>query len=166
MSGAVPPGLRGHTATLIGSKIFLYGGNPQQPHATTPHLRHCEWTCVASGYDGRGRSNDLYILDPKKLVWEHPAPTDKTPAGRQRHTACLVGSKKVCGILFAVTPKGLRVPHRPVPQMFVLGGFDGFKWLNDLHVLDVAKLEETEITSLVRFSKDFLSSIAVFQHGC
>ena len=24
--GAVPPGLRGHTATLIGSKIFLYGG--------------------------------------------------------------------------------------------------------------------------------------------
>ena len=34
-------------------------------------------------------------------------------------------------------------------QLFVLGGFDGFKWLNDLHVLDVAKLEESEITTQV-----------------
>jgi hypothetical protein len=34
----------------------------------------------------------------------------------------------------------------------VLGGFDGFKWLNDLHILDVAKLEETEITSQVPLS--------------
>ncbi len=32
-------------------------------------------------------------------------------------------------------------------KLFVLGGFDGFKWLNDLHILDVGKLEETAITS-------------------
>jgi hypothetical protein len=72
VNGQAPPGLRGHTATLIGSKIFLYGG-----------------------YDGRGRSNDLYLLDPVTLTWEHPPTTDRTPAGRQRHTACLVGSNKV-----------------------------------------------------------------------
>ena len=102
VTGQPPPGLRGHTATLIGSKIFLYGG-----------------------YDGRGRSNDLYLLDPATLHWEHPPTTEHTPAGRQRHTACLVGSKK----------------------LFILGGFDGFKWLNDLHVLDVGKLEESAITT-------------------
>lgn len=102
VNGQAPPGLRGHTATLIGSKIFLYGG-----------------------YDGRGRSNDLYLLDPVTLTWEHPPTTDRTPAGRQRHTACLVGSNK----------------------LFVLGGFDGYKWLNDLNVLDVGKLEETAITT-------------------
>jgi N-acetylneuraminic acid mutarotase len=104
VNGQAPPGLRGHTATLIGSKIFLYGG-----------------------YDGRGRSNDLYLLDPVTLTWEHPPTTDRTPAGRQRHTACLVGSNK----------------------LFVLGGFDGYKWLNDLNVLDVGKLEETAITTQV-----------------
>lgn len=26
VKGAVPPGLRGHTANLIGSRIFLFGG--------------------------------------------------------------------------------------------------------------------------------------------
>ena len=55
--GARPPGLRGHTANLIGTKIFLFGG-----------------------YDGRGRSNDLYVLDTESLTWEHPPLTDATPA--------------------------------------------------------------------------------------
>jgi hypothetical protein len=32
-------------------------------------------------------------------------------------------------------------------KLFVLGGFDGQKWLADLHVLDVSKLEECEIAS-------------------
>ena len=39
--GQVPPGLRGHSANLIGARtIFVFGG-----------------------YDGRGRSNDLYLLE-------------------------------------------------------------------------------------------------------
>lgn len=56
---------------------------------------------------------------------QHPPANESTPAGRQRHTACLVQSKK----------------------LFVLGGFDGFKWLSDLHVLDVGKLEASAITT-------------------
>ena len=36
-------------------------------------------------------------------------------AGRQRHSAALVGSKK----------------------LYIFGGFDGNKWLSDLYVLDV-----------------------------
>ena len=39
-SGFFPPGLRGHSANILGNKIFLFGG-----------------------YDGRGRSNELYTLD-------------------------------------------------------------------------------------------------------
>jgi leucine-zipper-like transcriptional regulator 1 len=62
---------------------------------------------------------------PPVPPWQHPTANESTPAGRQRHTACLVQSKK----------------------LFVLGGFDGFKWLHDLHVLDVGKLEESAITS-------------------
>lgn len=76
-------------------------------------------------YDGRGRSNDLYVLDMDAMHWTHPPTTEHTPAGRQRHTACLVGSKK----------------------LVVFGGFDGFRWLNDLYMLDVGKLEETAITN-------------------
>lgn len=49
VQGVPPPGLRGHTANLIGDRIFLFGG-----------------------YDGKGRSNDLYILDAIKLKWLHP----------------------------------------------------------------------------------------------
>ena len=41
--GTAPPGLRGHTATLIGHKILLFGG-----------------------YDGKGRTNELYILDAQE----------------------------------------------------------------------------------------------------
>ncbi|EER00633.1 conserved hypothetical protein, partial [Perkinsus marinus ATCC 50983] len=87
-----------------------------------------------------GRSNDLYILDtgyPGGFSpstgdvsgsavhrWIHPTETDHVPAGRQRHSACLVGSAK----------------------LYVFGGFDGVRWLNDLHVLDVTRLEETELS--------------------
>lgn len=46
-----------------------------------------------------------------------------SPAGRQRHTACVIGNK----------------------QLYVFGGFDGNKWLNDVFVLDVGKLEANEI---------------------
>ena len=133
--GRPPPGLRGHTASAIGTKIYFFGG-----------------------YDGRGRSNVVFILNllgggainsieygattskkvgsndsskgglrssshSKLMEWSHPKIVEKAPIGRQRHTACLVGSKK----------------------LYILGGFDGFKWLNDLHVLDVGQLEKSTL---------------------
>ena len=30
-------------------------------------------------------------------------------------------------------------------QLFIFGGFDGCKWLNDICILDIGKLEENEI---------------------
>lgn len=62
---------------------------------------------------------------PSPPSLQHPPVNDSTPAGRQRHTSVLVHNKK----------------------LFVLAGFDGFKWLSDLHVLDVGKLEESAITT-------------------
>lgn len=107
--GNSPKGLRGHTASLIGTKIYLFGG-----------------------YDGRGRSlkkiipsNDLYVLNTETMRWNHPSEIDKAPVGRQRHTACVIGTK----------------------QLFIFGGFDGCKWLNDICVLDIGKMEVNEITS-------------------
>lgn len=107
--GNPPKGLRGHTANLIGSKIYLFGG-----------------------YDGRGRSfkkiipsNDLYVLNTETMRWSHPVESEKAPAGRQRHTACIFGTKK----------------------LFIFGGFDGCKWLNDICILDIGKLEENEINN-------------------
>merc|ERR1719221_1037484 len=90
--GTPPPGLRGHTANLIGHKIFLFGG-----------------------YDGKGRTNELYILDTAEGKWVRPTwPTEAphTPPGRQRHSASLIGSKRI----------------------YIFGGFDGNKWLNDFAV--------------------------------
>ena len=94
--GSSPKGLRGHTANLIGSKIYLFGG-----------------------YDGRGRSNDLYILDTESMTWAHPLETEGSPAGRQRHTACTVSNN----------------------ILYIFGGFDGNKWLNDIFILDVGRIE-------------------------
>ena len=41
----------------------------------------------------------------------------------------------------------------------MLGGFDGYKWLNDLNVLDVGKLEETAITTQVRVATASLRDV-------
>mmetsp|Transcript_5359 Transcript_5359/g.16717 ORF Transcript_5359/g.16717 Transcript_5359/m.16717 type:complete len:526 (-) Transcript_5359:145-1722(-) len=104
--GTPPPGLRGHTANLIGHKIFLFGG-----------------------YDGKGRTNELYILDTAEGRWVRPTwPTESphTPPGRQRHSASLIGSKRI----------------------YIFGGFDGNKWLNDLHILDVGRLEESALNDV------------------
>jgi len=107
--GNPPKGLWGHTASLIGTKIYLFGG-----------------------YDGWGRSlkkiipsNDLYVLNTENMRWNHPVEVEKAPVGRQRHTACVIGTQ----------------------QLFIFGGFDGCKWLNDICVLDIAKMEVNEITS-------------------
>jgi hypothetical protein len=53
------------------------------------------------------------------MVWERSLETDQAPSGRQRHSACLVRSR-----------------------IYIYGGFDGFKWLDDAHILDIHSIEE------------------------
>lgn len=145
VSGSLPQARNAQTMTVVGSRLFLFGGHSGNKHLRDLHILDTEtmsWSqpdvkgtmppglrghtanlignkiFLFGGYDGRGRSNDLYLLDTNSFTWEHPAATDSTPAGRQRHTACLVNNKK----------------------LFVLGGFDGFKWLSDVHVLGTSSL--------------------------
>lgn len=152
VSGSVPQARNAQTVTPVGSRLFLFGGHSGNKHLRDLHILDTEtltWSqpevrgnippglrghtasligstiYLFGGYDGRGRSNDLYLLNIEDLRWSHPPANESTPAGRQRHTAVLVASKK----------------------LFVFGGFDGLRWLSDLHVLDVGKLEEGALTS-------------------
>ena len=63
----------------------------------------------------------------ESMSWERPllrdGLRDNAPSGRQRHTACILGTK-----------------------LIVIGGFDGYKWLQDMHILDLGKLEEHALT--------------------
>jgi len=95
LTGGAPPGLRGHTANLLpGERIVVMGG-----------------------YDGVGRSNEVYILDTQARRWEHLPASESAPVGRQRHTAAVVRGS----------------------LLLVVGGFDGHQWLGDVHTLDLAR---------------------------
>ncbi|OEH79529.1 kelch repeat protein [Cyclospora cayetanensis] len=73
LSGSVPPGLRGHSATLVGSKMFLFGG-----------------------FDGRRRTNEVCVLCTRSLTWRSPKDSQiHAPTGRQRHSAALVSQRRI-----------------------------------------------------------------------
>jgi hypothetical protein len=73
VSGSVPPPLRGHSLSLVGSKIYLIGGiNP----SSVP-------------------SSDVFVLDIEKNEWSHVAPTGPVPPHRWGHSATVVGDKIV-----------------------------------------------------------------------
>jgi len=75
--GSPPKGLRGHSANLIGDKLYIFGG-----------------------YDGFRRSNQMMILDLDKLKWSMPCFEDlsEAPTGRQRHSSTYCSTNKL--ILF------------------------------------------------------------------
>lgn len=152
VTGAQPKARNAHTMTAVRNSLFLFGGHSGSKHLDDLHIldtAQMHWSTpnisgsappglrghtanmvgnkmvLFGGYDGRGRSNALFLLNLDILKWDSPSSMEGVPAGRQRHTACLVGSKK----------------------LYIFGGFDGYQWLNDLHVLDVSKLEEKSITS-------------------
>ena len=150
VTGTGPQARNAHSMTVVGKKLFLFGGHSGNKHlkdllildteemvwsepmiyGTPPKgLRGHTANLIGSkiylfgGYDGRGRSNELYILSTENMHWTHPLEVEKAPEGRQRHTSCTVGTK----------------------QLFIFGGFDGNKWLNDVYLLDVGKLEANKI---------------------
>ena len=68
VSGVPPPGLRGHSATLIGNTVFMFGG-----------------------YDGRGRSNELHMLDLDALTWGPVSLHEHAPSGRHPRIGVAIG---------------------------------------------------------------------------
>lgn len=156
LTGTLPQSRNAHTMTVIGAKLYLFGGHSGNKHLTDLHVfdtQKLQWSqpeivgtpppglrghtanlighkiFLFGGYDGKGRTNELYILDTADNKWVRPTwPTESphTPPGRQRHSASLLGSK----------------------QIYIFGGFDGNKWLNDLHLLDVGRLEENALNDV------------------
>ncbi|GBG28993.1 RING finger protein B [Hondaea fermentalgiana] len=145
------PSYKNHTATLVGSKILVFGG-----------------------YDGRGNHNNVFEFDCLKRSWRRADVVGEPPKGRNGHTATfaenkifIVGGWLGSGPLaasdlhiletFGGMLRWREAPSRgkaPGPcnmhttdyvakkrSLFVFRGGDGKQYLNDLHLLNIDTLE-------------------------
>ncbi|KAK4193439.1 Tip elongation aberrant protein 1 [Podospora australis] len=145
VSGAPHTALRAHTTTLVGSNVYVFGGCDSRAcfnelyvldadafHWSTPHvagdipvpLRAMTCTAVGKklvifgGGDGPAYYNDVYVLDTVNFRWSKPRILgDKMPSKRRAHTACLYKN-----------------------GIYVFGGGDGVRALNDIWRLDVSDI--------------------------
>ncbi|KAK0731437.1 conjugation with cellular fusion protein [Lasiosphaeris hirsuta] len=147
VSGSAHTALRAHTTTLVGSNVFVFGGCDSRAcfnelyvldadafYWSTPHvvgdvpvpLRAMTCTAVGKklvifgGGDGPAYYNDVYVLDTVNFRWSRPRILgDKTPSKRRAHTACLYKN-----------------------GIYVFGGGDGVRALNDIWRLDVSDVNK------------------------
>ncbi|KHN96728.1 conjugation with cellular fusion- protein [Metarhizium album ARSEF 1941] len=143
VSGSPHSNLRAHTTTLIGSNIYVFGGCDTRTCFNTVYVLDADafyWsvphvvgdiplplramTCTAvgkklvvfGGGDGPAYYNDVYVLDTVNFRWTKPTITgDRVPSKRRAHTACLYKN-----------------------GIYVFGGGDGVRALNDIWRLDVS----------------------------
>ncbi|KAL2257122.1 hypothetical protein VTK26DRAFT_638 [Humicola hyalothermophila] len=146
-SGAPHTALRAHTTALIGSNVYVFGGCDSRAcfnelyvldadafHWSTPHvvgdvpvpLRAMTCTAVGrklvifGGGDGPLYYNDVYVLDTVNFRWSRPKLVgDLAPSPRRAHTACLYKN-----------------------GIYVFGGGDGVRALNDVWRLDVSDMNK------------------------
>eukprot|EP01119_Soliformovum_irregulare_P000144 TRINITY_DN10106_c0_g1_i1.p1 TRINITY_DN10106_c0_g1~~TRINITY_DN10106_c0_g1_i1.p1 ORF type:complete len:368 (-),score=62.11 TRINITY_DN10106_c0_g1_i1:58-1161(-) len=139
----IPPENRGfHSATTIGDKIWIFGGNAQQ--------------------------NDVVIFDPINLEWIHPKLNGNYPTGRQEHAAQYHpptstiyffgggGSSVFLNDMLRLRIKDQRweIPQIPFSgpkercshtmtevdgKLFIFGGFDGKAWKRDMWRYDAGE---------------------------
>ncbi|KAK5663503.1 hypothetical protein OQA88_3933 [Cercophora sp. LCS_1] len=147
VSGSAHTALRAHTTTLVGSNIFVFGGCDSRAcfnelyvldadafYWSTPHvvgdvpvpLRAMTCTTVGKklvifgGGDGPAYYNDVYVLDTVNFRWSRPRILgDRAPSKRRAHTACLYKN-----------------------GIYVFGGGDGVRALNDIWRLDVSDVNK------------------------
>lgn len=145
VSGAAHSNLRAHTTTLIGSNIYIFGGCDARACFNTMYVLDADafyWsvphvvgeipmplramTCTAvgkklvvfGGGDGPTYYNDVYVLDTVNFRWTRPKIIgDRVPSKRRAHTACLYKN-----------------------GIYVFGGGDGVRALNDIWRLDVSDM--------------------------
>lgn len=141
--GAPHTAFRAHTTTLVGSNVYVFGGCDSRScfnelyvldadafYWSRPHvvgevpvpLRAMTCTAVGKklvvfgGGDGPAYYNDVYVLDTVNFRWSRPRIVgDHTPSKRRAHTACLYKN-----------------------GIYVFGGGDGVRALNDVWRLDVS----------------------------
>ncbi|KAI4861493.1 galactose oxidase [Hypoxylon rubiginosum] len=148
VSGAPHTPLRAHTTTLIGSNVYVFGGCDSRAcfnelyvldadsfHWSSPHvsgdvpvpLRAMTCTAVGKrlvvfgGGDGPAYYNDVYVLDTVNFRWHRPRIVGDrgSPSPRRAHTACLYKN-----------------------GIYMFGGGDGVRALNDIWRLDVTDVHK------------------------
>eukprot|EP00358_Blepharisma_japonicum_P002100 CAMPEP_0202949878 /NCGR_PEP_ID=MMETSP1395-20130829/16708_1 /ASSEMBLY_ACC=CAM_ASM_000871 /TAXON_ID=5961 /ORGANISM="Blepharisma japonicum, Strain Stock R1072" /LENGTH=177 /DNA_ID=CAMNT_0049653297 /DNA_START=68 /DNA_END=601 /DNA_ORIENTATION=+ len=146
----IPPSPRGgHTATLVGASLVIFGGH-----------------YYAGKKEGFVYLNDTIVLDVNDNRWYRPRINGTPPAPRYGHTSVLAGSRVVLfggrgansahfrdlHALDPVTmtwyqgPEGGNAPGGRLDhsanlvgsKMFIFGGWNQDIFYNDLHVLDLA----------------------------
>lgn len=70
----VPDDREGHTASVIGTKIYVFGGTWTDEEDRTMYL------------------NDLHVLDAPVICWSRPSWSGTPPIEREGHSASVVGS--------------------------------------------------------------------------
>ncbi|RYC61929.1 hypothetical protein CHU98_g4264, partial [Xylaria longipes] len=147
ISGAAQKPVRAHTTTLIGNNVYVFGGCDSRAcfndlyvldadafHWSTPEvmgdvpipLRAMTCTAVGKklivfgGGDGPAYYNDVYVLDTINYRWHKPRIIgEQVPSARRAHTACLYKN-----------------------GIYVFGGGDGVRALNDIWRLDVSDMSK------------------------
>ena len=138
-SGTMPSVRNGHTADLIDSRIYVFGGGDKadllsdlfvydvrdqkwhQPPCTgvvpPPRSRHCSAVIDRNLYiwGGIGGGIDVHVLDTVAMDWTTPTAHGTVPDSRFGHT-CV-----------AVDPASQ-------PRLIVLGGHNSKQALSDVHV--------------------------------
>lgn len=143
VSGSPHSNFRAHSTTLVGSNVYVFGGCDARSchnsvyvldadafYWSVPHvvgdipmpLRAMTCTAVGKklvvfgGGDGPAYYNDVYVLDTLNFRWSKPRIVgDRIPSKRRAHTACLYKN-----------------------GIYVFGGGDGVRALNDTWRLDVS----------------------------
>ena len=150
VSGTPPPALVGHSATLIGTELFVFGGS-----------------------DGKQDGNELYIFDTETHNWSLPSLEGRPPMARVGHSGVAVGSTKIYyyggyGIRLGYSsdthildtallswsrpyingaPPAPRVGHSAVVigrKAYIVGGAANGRVFRDMHVLDTSTMSWVE----------------------
>lgn len=147
ISGSSHSALRAHTTALIGSNVYIFGGCDAKTCFNTVYVVDADafyWsvplvvgdipmplramTCTAvgkklvvfGGGDGPAYYNDVHVLDTVNFRWTKPKIVgERVPSKRRAHTACLYKN-----------------------GIYVFGGGDGIRALNDVWRLDVSDMNK------------------------
>jgi len=129
-----------------------FKGNPPGPcNMHTADLVTEDLVLVFRGGDGRAYLNDLHALDLANRSWHSFPTTGELPPPRANHSSCVVGGTVGGGgAALAGTPGAgaINSSFASDSHLFVFGGWDGTKRLNDLYVLNV----HSRVWSYVRTS--------------
>ena len=73
-SGTAPIEREGHSASVVGNRVYIFGGTWVDDDSNSVYL------------------NDLHVHDVDAMAWSQPSTTGEPPSQREGHTAAVVGT--------------------------------------------------------------------------